>query len=157
MFKNLKYKIGLLFILNILILFIILFIIQKKEITHIKFNIITSTHNELPWDFVTTNPSLELKIGKLTNIEYTVKNLSNKKKSGIATFSVYPNELKEFIVKVDCFCYDAQVLNAGESKKFILSVMIDPRVTKDSKTKSIDEGILQFIFFDSTNFKKKKI
>jgi len=155
MFKNLKYKIGLLLILNLLIFFTIFFFIQKKEIAHIKFNLITSTHNELPWEFITNNSSLKLKIGELTNIEYTVKNLSKKTTSGIATFSVYPNVLKDFIVKVDCFCYDSQVLSAGETKRFVLSVMIDPEVTKDSKTKSIEEGILQFIFFDSKNFKKK--
>lgn len=34
-------------------------------------------------------------------------------------------------------------------------MMIDPKVTKDSKTNSVDEAIMQFIFFDSKNFKKK--
>ena len=33
--------------------------------------------------------------------------------------------------------------------------MIDPKVTKDSKTKSLEEGIMQFIFFESENFKQK--
>ena len=153
MFKNLKYKIFFIFILNLIIFFTIFTIIKKKENTSVKLNLIANTHNQLPWKFVTKSSPLKLKIGELTNIEYQVTNLSNKTTSGIATFAVYPNELKEFIIKMDCFCYDKQVLNALESKKFILSVMIDPKVTKDSKTKSIDEGILQFIFFDSANFK----
>ena len=155
MTKNLKYKIVFVFILNIIILSAIFFLLKNKNITIIKVNLITSTHSELPWSFDTNDPSLELKIGELTNIEYTVKNLSEKKTSGVASFAIYPNELKEYIIKVDCFCYDPQVLNPGETKKFILSVMIDPEVTKDSKTNSLNEAIFQFIFFDSKNYKKK--
>jgi len=154
MVKNLKYKISLLFILNLIIFLIIFFILQKKEILFIKFNLITSTHSDLPWEFSSANKFIKLKIGEVTNIEYTVKNLSNKRTSGIASFAFYPKELKPYINKIDCFCYDTQILDGGESKKFILSVIIDPAVTKDSKTKSVDEGIMQFVFFESKNFKE---
>ena len=154
MFKNLKYKISLLFILNLIIFFIIFSVLKKKEVSFVKFNLITSTHSDLPWEFSSANKFIKLKIGEVTNIEYTVKNLSNKRTSGIASFAFYPKELKPYINKIDCFCYDTQILDGGESKKFILSVIIDPAVTKDSKTKSVDEGIMQFVFFESKNFKE---
>ena len=156
MIKKLKYKIGFLFLLNLLIFFVIIFFLQKKEISFIKFNLITSTHTDLPWEFKSNNPSLEIKIGEVINIEYTVKNLSNKKTKGIASFAFYPKELKPYIIKMDCFCYDIQVLDPEEIKKFVLTVMIDPEVTKDTKTKSINTAIMQFIFFDSKNFKESK-
>tara|TARA_B100000965_G_C19572756_1_gene749898 strand:- start:154 stop:624 length:471 start_codon:yes stop_codon:yes gene_type:complete len=153
MFKKLKHKVFLIFIISLIIFFVTILDLQQKDITSIKFKLITSTHKDLPWQFNTQNSSLKIKIGEVTNIEYTIKNLSNKKTSGIASFAFYPKELKTYITKIDCFCYEKQILNAGESRKFILTVMIDPEVTKDSKTNSLDEGIMQFIFFDTNNFK----
>ena len=154
MFSNLKAKLGLFFLL-IIILCVSVIILQKKENSFIKFKLITSTHTDLPWEFSSTNSTLEIKIGEVTNVEYIVKNLSDKKTSGIAAFSYYPNELKPHMIKIDCFCYDTHTLEPGEKRKFVLTMMIDPKVTKDSKTKSLEEGIMQFIFFESENFKQK--
>ena len=154
MFSNLKVRIGLFFLL-IIILSIGVVTLQKEENSSIKFKLITSTHTDLPWKFSSANSTLEIKIGEVTNVEYIVKNLSDKKTSGIATFSYYPKELKPYMIKIDCFCYDTHTLEPGEKRKFVLTMMIDPKVTKDSKTKSLGEGIMQFIFFESENFKQK--
>ena len=154
MFSNLKVKLGLFFLL-ILIFSISVINLQKKENSSIRFKLITSTHTDLPWKFSSANSPLEIKIGEVTNVEYIVKNLSDKKTSGIATFSYYPKELKPYMIKIDCFCYDTHTLEPGEKRKFVLTMMIDPKVTKDSKTKSLEEAIMQFVFFESENFKQK--
>tara|TARA_Y100000741_G_scaffold226785_1_gene173217 strand:+ start:1135 stop:1605 length:471 start_codon:yes stop_codon:yes gene_type:complete len=153
MIRSLWYKISLIFILGLLILYSFFFILKKNEISFIKFNLITSTHTDLPWEFSPANPSLKVEIGEVTKVEYKVKNLSKQKTSGTASFAFYPNELKPYIVKINCFCYDEQTLNPGETRKFILTLLIDPKVTKDTKTKSLKEGILQFVFFESKKFK----
>jgi len=154
MFSNLKVKLGLFFLL-ITIFSISVINLQKKENSSIRFKLITSTHTDLPWEFSSANSTLEIKIGEVINVEYIVKNLGDKKTSGIATFSYYPKELKPYMIKIDCFCYDAHTLEPGEKRKFVLTMMIDPKVTKDNKTKSLEEGIMQFIFFESENFKQK--
>ena len=154
MFSNLKVKLGLFFLL-IIIFCVSVIILQKKENSFIRFKLITSTHTDLPWEFSSANSTLEIKIGEVTNVEYIVKNLGDRKTSGIATFSYYPKELKPYMIKIDCFCYDTHALEPGEKRKFVLTMMIDPKVTKDSKTKSLEEGIMQFIFFESENFKQK--
>ena len=154
MFLNLKVKLGLFFLL-IIIFSISVINLQKKENPFIRFKLITSTHTDLPWEFSSANSTLEIKIGEVINVEYIVKNLGDKKTSGIATFNYYPKELKPYMIKIDCFCYDTHTLEPGEKRKFMLTMMIDPKVTKDSKTKSLEEGIMQFIFFESENFKQK--
>ena len=156
MIKKLKYKIIFFFILSFIIFLIIFVFLQKKEKLFIKFKFITSTHTNLPWEFKPIKPSLKIKIGEVTNIEYEVKNLSKVETTGIASFALYPKELKPYIIKMECFCYNHQKLAPQATHKFILTVMVDPKVTKDSKTKLIDEAIMQFIFFDSKNFKKNK-
>ena len=79
-------------ILIIIFSCVVLFILNnKKEITSnydsINFKLITSTHTNIPWDFKAVNSSIEIKIGEVTNIKYIVKNLSDKKTSGVATFA----------------------------------------------------------------------
>ena len=78
----------------------------------------------------------------MKTINYTVKNLSEQSMSGMATFQVYPAELKDFMTKMNCFCYEEQTLKGGEKEKYSLVLLIDPKVTKNIK-----EAIIQFIFF----------
>ena len=43
-----------------------------------------------------------------------------------------------------------------QKNKFVLVLLIDPEVTKDSKTKDIKEVTLQFTFFDYKDYKEKQ-
>ena len=62
----------------------------------------------------------------------------------------------EYISKINCFCFDAQSLKNKEKNKFTLVILIDPAVTKDSKTKNVKEITIQFIFFDYNEYKKRE-
>ena len=66
----------------------------------------------------------------------------SKSLTGLATFQVYPAELKDHLTKMNCFCYEEQTLKAGEKEKYALVLLVDPKVTKNIK-----EAIIQFIFF----------
>ncbi len=148
-------------ILIIIFFFIVLFIFNNKkkvalDFNTIKFELITSTHKNLPWKFEPVTSPMEIKVGEVTNVEYIVKNLSDRKTSGIASFNYYPKELKPYISKIKCFCYEIKTLKAGEKDRYSLTIMIDPKVTKDNKIKSIKKAIMQFTFFDSNNYKETK-
>ena len=149
------------FIILIIIFAITVLLIfnNKKTSTDfntINFKLIANTHTNLPWEFRPIKPLIEIKIGEIINIDYIVKNLSDKKTSGIASFNYYPRELDAYISKIQCFCYEIKTLNAGEEDKYTLTMMIDPKVTKDIKTKSIKKAIIQFTFFNSENYKENK-
>ena len=94
--------------------------------------------------------------GEVTTIEYIVENMGAKESTGIATFAYFPSYLGNYISKINCFCYDAQTLKPKEKDKFILILLIDTEVTKDSKTKSIKEATIQFTFFDYKEYKENK-
>ena len=117
-------------------------------------SLITSVHPSLPWKFSTKEPNIIIKPGKVKTIEYIVENPSNRTTFGVATFQYHPKELGNYFTKLNCFCFDKQTLKAGENNKYSLVILIDPEVTKDSKTKDIKEVIMQFTFFDYDEFKK---
>ena len=154
--ENLKYY----FVLFILIL-LLYFVTNKfrKEhfaISPISINLITSVHTNLSWNFKASKPKVAVRPGDVTTIEYTVENLGNNETTGIATFAYFPNDFGKYISKINCFCYDAKNLKPGQKDKYTLILLIDPEVTKNSKTKNIKEFTIQFTFFDYNEYKEKK-
>ena len=158
--KNLKFYLFL-FLLIFLIIFFY-FIINKfykeKDITlkPITINLLTSVHPNLKWNFKPIKSKIFIKPGEVTTIEYLVENLGSKATTGIATFVYFPDQIGNYISKINCFCYDAQTLKPLQKDKFTLILLIDPEVTKDSKTKNIKEATIQFTFFDYKEYKEKK-
>ena len=108
----------------------------------IKAKLITSVHKDLPIKFETEERNVLIVPGEVKTINYTVKNLSKKSMNGMATFQVYPSELKDFMTKLNCFCYEEQTLKGGEKERYSLVLLVDPKVTKNIK-----EAIIQFVFF----------
>ena len=104
--------------------------------------LITSVHSDLPFKFETEEKNIILKPGEVQTINYSVENLSKKSISAMATFQVYPPEFKDYITKMNCFCYEEQTLKGGEKEKYALVLLVDPNVTKNIK-----EAIIQFVYF----------
>jgi len=158
--KNSKFY-SFLFFLLLIILFYYFFISQfqkeKNLVTApISINLLTSVHPNLHWSFKPVKQKIIIKPGDVTTIEYVVENLDDINTTGIATFAYFPKEFGNYVNKINCFCYDAQTLKPNQKDKFMLILLIDPEVTKDSKTKDIKEATIQFIFFDYKEYKKLK-
>ena len=164
---NLKKNYKSLFVIFFLIICCYLFYIYENKFKQndknysnsepIVLNLLTSVHPSLSWRFKPLKSKILINPGEVTSIEYIVENLSDKETSGIATFSYYPKQFGAFISKLNCFCYDAQTLKPKQKDIYNIVLLIDPEVTKDTKTKNIKEVTIQFIFFDYKKFKEKNI
>ena len=158
-----KKKLFLLFLILLFlspIFFLIFNNFQKKNETlalqPISINLLTSVHPNLKWKFKPLKSKIVVFPGDVTTVEYIVENLGNKDTTGIATFVYFPNELGNYIRKIKCFCYDAQTLKPNQKENYSLVLLIDPEVTKDSKTKDVKEATIQFTFFDYKEYKENK-
>ena len=129
---------------------------KKLTLTPISINLLTSVHPELSWIFKPVKSKIVIQPGEVKTVEYIVKSSAKEKSTGIATFDYYPKEFGVYINKINCFCYDAKTLKPNEESKFILVILVDPEVTKDSKTKNIKEATIQFTFFDYKKYKEEK-
>ena len=142
----LKNKKLIFLLISFLALFIIVpfFLIENANngAQQISTKLITSVHNDLPFKFNAEEKNIILKPGEVKTINYSVENLSKKSMSAMATFQIYPPELKDYITKMNCFCYEKQTLKAGEKEKYALVLLVDPNVTKNIK-----EAIIQFVYF----------
>ena len=143
MHKNKKLIFILISIITLIIILPFLFFEKGKNITQqIPTKLITSVHNDLPLKFESDQTNIILQPGEVQTINYSVENLGSKSISAMATFQVYPPELKDFMTKMNCFCYEKQTLKAGAKEKYALVLLVDPNVTKNIK-----EAIIQFVYF----------
>ena len=155
-------KSNLIIVFFIFIALIFYFFINKSQkqkefaLEPISINLLTSVHPKLSWSFQPTKSKILVKPGEVVTIEYEVENLSQEANTGIATFAYFPSEFGNYVSKINCFCYDAQNMKPKQKNKFVLVLLIDPEVTKDSKTKDIKEATIQFTFFDYKDYKEKK-
>ena len=129
---------------------------KKLALEPISINLLTSVHPKLSWNFKPVKPKIKVKPGEVITVEYIVENYGNKKTTGIATFAYFPNQLGNYISKINCFCYDAQTLKPKQKGKYVLVLLIDPEATKDDKTKNVKEVTIQFTFFDYKEYKKQE-
>ena len=143
MLKNKKLIFILISIITLIITFYFLFFEKERNIAQqISTKLITSVHKDLPLKFESDQTNIILQPGEVQTINYSVENLGSKSVSAMATFQVYPPELKDFMTKMNCFCYEKQTLKAGATEKYALVLLVDPNVTKNIK-----EAIIQFVYF----------
>ena len=143
MLKNKKLFFISISIITLIIILYFLFVEKNVNISQqIPTKLITSVHKDLPLKFESDQTNIILQPGEVQTINYSVENLGSKSVSAMATFQVYPPELKDFMTKMNCFCYEKQTLKAGATEKYALVLLVDPNVTKNIK-----EAIIQFVYF----------
>ena len=158
--KNLTIYLVLFFLIFLILFFYYTISKFQKEnklaLRPISINLLTSVHPKLSWSFISKKSTIIVKPGEVTTIEYLVKNVGDQQTTGIATFAYYPKFFENYITKLNCFCYDAQTLKPNETDIYSLVLLVDPEVTKDSKTKNVKEVTIQFTFFDYKKYKENK-
>jgi cytochrome c oxidase assembly protein subunit 11 len=117
----------------------------------------TNINSTLNWKFDSEINTLNLKPGEVHTVKFNIKNQSNKKTSGSASFNVSPSSFGIYVNKIGCFCFEKQTLKAGENQEFVLTFFLDPKVVDDNKTRNITDVTLSFTFFPSDYYKKDNI
>ena len=107
--------------------------VQKDTVntTPITVRFDANVSKNLPWTF-TPPPPVTMKPGKLYDVSYTAQNTSAKATTGTATFNVTPHEAGFYLVKIECFCFQKQILQPGEKTDMKVSFYVDPSIAEDT-------------------------
>jgi cytochrome c oxidase assembly protein subunit 11 len=81
---------------------------------------------------------------------YTATNKSDEDIIGVATYSVSPGQVAPYFSKIQCFCFEEQRLNAGETVDMPVFFYIDPDFVKDPNMKGIEQVTLSYTFFSES-------
>ncbi|NBW75373.1 MAG: cytochrome c oxidase assembly protein [Sphingomonadaceae bacterium] len=100
----------------------------------------------LPWQFATQQTTQELRIGSRKMAFYSAKNLSDQPITGIASFNVEPELAGKYFNKIQCFCFNEQTLQPGQSVNMPVIYYVDPKILQDPETKDIEQITLSYTF-----------
>ena len=117
--------------------------ILERDI-NLKFS--ADVNDSIDWSFEPPE-NLEFKVGENILVNYKATNLSDKKTSGTATFNVLPVKVGPYFIKTQCFCFEKQTLNPGESVDMPVVSYVDPSISEDPTMEDVEEITLSYTFF----------
>ena len=117
--------------------------ILERDI-NLKFS--ADVNDSIDWSFEPPE-NLEFKVGENILVNYKATNLSDKKTSGTATFNVLPVKVGPYFIKTQCFCFEKQTLNPGESVDMPVVFYVDPSISEDPTMQDVEEITLSYTFF----------
>lgn len=109
-----------------------------------------SVSDVLPWKFTPQQREVRVLPGETALAFYTATNKSDEDIIGVATYSVTPGQVAPYFSKIQCFCFEEQRLNAGETVDMPVFFFIDPDFVRDPAMKSIDTVTLSYTFFSKS-------
>lgn len=107
----------------------------------------------LPWAFKPVQTSQDARIGETKLAFFKITNTSDKPVTGRAAFNVVPEQAGPYFRKLQCFCFEDQTLQPGETIEAPVLYFIDPEYARDFETKGKKEVTLSYTFFPSVEAK----
>ncbi|MFO7770487.1 MAG: cytochrome c oxidase assembly protein [Roseovarius gahaiensis] len=113
----------------------------------IKVRFDASKEKDFPWDFKPMQREMEIRIGETGLAFYEAYNPTDKPIAGQSSYNVTPFEAGGFFTKIDCFCFEEQVLQPGERVEMPVTFYVDPEIVSDRDAKFVHTITLSYTFY----------
>jgi cytochrome c oxidase assembly protein subunit 11 len=101
----------------------------------------------LPWRFEPEVNSIDVRIGEVATVYFTVVNQSARETLGQAAYNVAPTTVGAYFSKINCFCFTEQRLKPGEKREMAVVFFVDPALVKDSDQDDLNTITLSYTFY----------
>ena len=105
-----------------------------------------SLERGMPWEFKPAQREVELRIGETGLAFYEAYNPTDRVIAGTASYNVAPFAAGYYFTKIDCFCFEMQVLQPGERVMMPVSFYVDPEIIDDDEAPSMHTITLSYTF-----------
>lgn len=102
----------------------------------------------MPWQFKPVVREMDLKIGETGLAFYEAYNPTDRAVAGSASYNVAPYAAGGFFTKIDCFCFEEQVLQPGERVQMPVTFYVDPEIVDDREAKFVQHITLSYTFYE---------
>ena len=118
---------------------------------HRKFSIHFQALSEpdLGWSFFPLQDSVEVNAGETVLAFFRAYNDNEDPMIGISAYVVQPDEVVQYFSKIQCFCFDEQMLNPNEEVDLPLFFYLDPKICEDPVLSEVKEITLMYTFYKS--------
>jgi cytochrome c oxidase assembly protein subunit 11 len=101
----------------------------------------------LPWKFEPEQTEIEISIGQVVTVYYTVTNQSARTTTGQAAYNVAPLTVGSYFEKINCFCFTEQTMAAGEKREMPVVFYVDPSLVEDHDNDGLNTITLSYTFY----------
>ncbi|WP_341751493.1 MULTISPECIES: cytochrome c oxidase assembly protein [unclassified Candidatus Tisiphia] len=126
----------------------------KKGTRVITIEFDSNVDSKLPWRFIPKQRRATVIPGQNTLIFYESENLSNDDIIGTSIYNVTPNKAGKYFVKIHCFCFEEQLLKAGEKMLMPVTFFIDSDFEEDKEMNDVDTITLSYSFYKVRTIEK---
>ena len=101
----------------------------------------------LPWKFEPEQTEIELNIGQVATVFYTVTNQSARTTTGQAAYNVAPLTAGAYFQKINCFCFTEQTMAPGEKRQMPVVFYVDPSIAGNTENDGLNSITLSYTFY----------
>ena len=101
----------------------------------------------LPWKFEPEKTEIEIRIGEVVTVYYTVTNQSARTTTGQAAYNVAPLTVGKYFEKINCFCFTEQTMAPGETRQMPVVFYVDPSIAADHDNDGLNTITLSYTFY----------
>jgi cytochrome c oxidase assembly protein subunit 11 len=101
----------------------------------------------LPWRFEPERRTVEVKLGQVVTVYYSVINEAARVTAGQAGYNVNPPTVGIYFTKINCFCFTEQVMKPGEKRDMAVVFYVDPKLAEDSEQDRVNLITLSYTFY----------
>ena len=101
----------------------------------------------LPWRFEPERRTIDVKLGEVVTIYYTVTNEAARVTAGQAGYNVSPPTVGIYFEKINCFCFTEQIMKPGERREMAVVFYVDPKLADDSEQATTKIITLSYTFY----------
>ncbi|MFN4288700.1 MAG: cytochrome c oxidase assembly protein [Brevundimonas sp.] len=109
----------------------------------------------LEWEFTPEVRRQSVHIGETGIAYFRVTNTSDRPLSGTAAYNVVPNHAGPYFQKLQCFCFEDQTLQPGESMSFPVQYFVAPEMATDREGQGITNITLSYTFYPTDRFDQR--
>lgn len=114
----------------------------------IKIRFDASLERDMPWEFKPLQREMEVRIGETGLAFYEAYNPTDRPVAGSASYNVAPYSAGSFFSKIQCFCFEEQVLQPGERVTMPVTFFVDPEIVDDREAKHAKHITLSYTFYE---------
>ena len=116
-----------------------------KKFIKIRFD--ANVDRNLPWEFRAEQNEVTVKVGENNLIFYTAENKSDKNIIGTSVYNVTPHKAAIYFNKIQCFCFEEQLLKSKQRMVMPVSFFIDANIEDDPNLQDVDTITLSYTFY----------
>ena len=101
----------------------------------------------LPWRFEPEQRTIDVKLGQVVTVYYSVTNEAARVTAGQAGYNVSPSTVGIYFEKINCFCFTEQTMKPNERRDMAVVFYVDPKLAEDSEQNHVDLITLSYTFY----------